>query len=232
MATSNPDEELVSSIASLSPPLFLKTGTLDLPNVSDSLPLDINPTHVPILNGIPSTTQPTTQPLSSTLKTRHSPTPPPKSPPFVCDNTSHRITGELSQTPSKYPKNLIYNSTAPLSFETYPEDIYTIPLIREHHDSYLYYIDTHSLVETPDEPPFSIPFTSPINHSDTFRKNIHPHNVYIPIANVFTTFLNNLQEKNNLLHKHVFNPSSIQTLLQKESLFDLPNIEQFCIIKK
>ena len=40
-------------------------------------------------------------------------------------------------------------------------------------------------------------------------------------------FLNNLQEKNNLLPKHVFNPSSIQELLQKESLFDIPNIEQF-----
>ena len=75
--------------------------------------------------------------------------------PFVCDNSSHRITRELSQTPSNFPNILIYNSTAPFSLETYPEDIYTIPLIREHHDSYLYYIDTHSLVETPaDEPPF------------------------------------------------------------------------------
>ena len=43
--------------------------------------------------------------------------------PFVCDNTSHRITRELSQTLSKFLNNLIYNSTAPLSFETYPEDI-------------------------------------------------------------------------------------------------------------
>ena len=59
------------------------------------------------------------------------------------------------------------------------------------------------------------------------KKNIHPNNIQIPIAHVFTTFLNNLQEKNNLLPKHVFNPSSIQELLQKESLFDIPNIEQF-----
>ena len=71
--------------------------------------------------------------------------------PFVCDNTSHRITRELSQTPPEFLNNLIYKSTAPLSWKTYPEDIYTIPLIREYHDSYLYYIDTHSLVETPDE---------------------------------------------------------------------------------
>ena len=77
MATSNPDEALLSSITSLSPPLSPKSGTLNLPSVSDSLPLDINPTPEPTLNVIPSITQSTTQPLSSTLKTRHSPTPPP-----------------------------------------------------------------------------------------------------------------------------------------------------------
>ena len=74
--------------------------------------------------------------------------------PFVCDNTHHRVTRELSQILSKFLNNLIYNSTVPLSFENFLEDIYTIPLIREHHDSYLYYIDTHSVVETPEEPSF------------------------------------------------------------------------------
>ena len=63
MATSNPGEELLSNIASLSPPLSLKSGTLDLPNVNDSLPLDINPTPEPTSKVIPSTTQSTTRPL-------------------------------------------------------------------------------------------------------------------------------------------------------------------------
>ena len=31
------------------------------------------------------------------------------------------------------------------------KDLYTLSLIREHHDSYFCYIDTHSLIETPDE---------------------------------------------------------------------------------
>ena len=146
--------------------------------------------------------------------------------PFA-STSSQRITRDISHTLLQFLNNLIYNSTTPLSFETYPEDIYTTPLIREHHDSYLYYIATHSLLPNSDEPPFSIPFTSSTTHCDTFQKNIHPNNIQIPIAHVFTTFLNNLQEKNNLLPKHVFNPSSIQELLQKESLFDLPNIEQF-----
>ena len=61
-------------------------------------------------------------------------------------NTSHRITREISHTLIQFLNNLIYNSTTPRSFETYPEDIYTTPLIREHHDSYLYYIDTGSLL--------------------------------------------------------------------------------------
>ena len=151
--------------------------------------------------------------------------------PFVF-NTSQHVTRDISQTLTQFLNNPFYNSTTPLSFETYPEDIYTTPLIREHNDSYLYYFDTHSLVVNSEEPPFSIPFTSLATRSDTFRKNIYPNNIYIPIANVFTTFLNHLQEKKNLLPKHVFNPSSIQDLLQKESLFDLPNIEQFRTIEK
>ena len=114
--------------------------------------------------------------------------------PFA-STSSQRITRDISHTLLQFLNNLIYNSTTPLSFETYPEDIYTTPLIREHHDSYLYYIATHSLLPNSDEPPFSIPFTSPTTHCDTFQKNIHPNNIQIPIAHVFTTFLNNLQEK-------------------------------------
>ena len=85
MATFNPHEEFLSSIAFLSP-LSLKSGTLDLPNVSDPLPLDNNPTDEPTLNVIPSTTQSTTQPLFYTLKTRRSPTPPPNNLHITIDN--------------------------------------------------------------------------------------------------------------------------------------------------
>ena len=117
--------------------------------------------------------------------------------PFVF-NTSQRVTRDISQTLTQFINNLIYNSTTPLSFETYPEDIYTTPLIREHHDSYLYYIETHSLVLNSEEPPFSNPFTSFTTRSDTFRKNIYPNNIYIPIANIFTTFLNHLPSKKKI----------------------------------
>ena len=127
---------------------------------------------------------------------------------------------------SRFLNNLIHNSTVPRSFETYPEDIYTIPLIREHHDFYLYYTDTHSLTSTPHEPHFSLRFTSPRHSTNTFRKNINPSSLYIPIAHVFTTFLKNLSEENILLPQLVFTPSAIQSLLKNETYFELLNIEQ------
>ena len=104
MATFNPDKVLLSSICSLSPPLSLKSGTLDLPHMSDPLPLEFNSTPEPTLNVIPCTTQTSTstistQPISS-LKTRHSPTHPPNNLQITIDN--HPI-------PPK--NNIIYSKT-------------------------------------------------------------------------------------------------------------------------
>ena len=55
--------------------------------------------------------------------------------PFAFDDTHYRFTRDTFQILSNILENLIYNYTVPLSFETYPEDIHTLPLIREHHDS-------------------------------------------------------------------------------------------------
>ena len=51
-----------------------------------------------------------------------------------------------------------------------------------------------------------------------------PTNIYIFIAQVFTIFLKNLSEKNNLLPQHTFIPSAKR--FSKKTLFDLPDIEQ------
>ena len=93
MVTINTDEELLSSIASLSPPLSLKSGTLDLPIVNNPLPLDSNNTPEPTVNSN-STSQSTNntvnsnsnKPSSTNLKTRHSPTPPPNNLHITMDN--------------------------------------------------------------------------------------------------------------------------------------------------
>ena len=85
MVTINPEEELLSSIASLSPPLSLKSGTLDLPLTNDSLPLNSNTTPEPTVNSN-STTSQSNKPSSNNLKSRHSPTPPPNNLHITIDN--------------------------------------------------------------------------------------------------------------------------------------------------
>ena len=77
MATVNPDQELLSSIASLSPPFSLKSG---------SLPLESNPTPEPTINSNSTTSQSINKPSSTNLKTRHSPTPPPINIHITIDN--------------------------------------------------------------------------------------------------------------------------------------------------
>ena len=82
----NPEDELLSSIASLSPPLSLKSGTLDMPIVNDSIPLDTTTTPEPTLNTNSTHSQTLTKPSTSNLKTRHSPTPPPNNLHVTIDN--------------------------------------------------------------------------------------------------------------------------------------------------
>ena len=86
MATIIPDEELLSSIASLSPPLSRKSGTLDLPLENDSLPNDSTNTPEPTVNSNSTTSQSNIKPSSTNLKTRHSPTPPPNNLHITIDN--------------------------------------------------------------------------------------------------------------------------------------------------
>ena len=46
--------------------------------------------------------------------------------PFEVDPSRSRLSRENTHILTKFPKNFIYNCTVPLSFETYPEIIYTI----------------------------------------------------------------------------------------------------------
>ena len=79
------------------------------------------------------------------------------------NHSRYRLSPEITQILTKLLKHYIYNSTVPPSFETYPEDFYTIHRIREPYVSYLHYIGTYSSVETLDEPSFTNPFTPPLN---------------------------------------------------------------------
>ena len=52
--------------------------------------------------------------------------------------------------------NIIFQYTNPLSFETEPHHIDTIPLVREHCDSYLYYFPYKTLEPLRSQNPFQI----------------------------------------------------------------------------
>ena len=54
--------------------------------------------------------------------------------------------------------NIIYNYTKPLPFEKEPYTLETIPLIREHLDSYLFYIRHRSTIASTEYPSFQITF--------------------------------------------------------------------------
>ena len=117
MTNVNVEEELLSSIASLSPPLSLKSGTLDLPLVTDSsLPLDSNPTPEPTLNATSTTSQPPNKSTSTNLKTRHSPTPPPNNLHFTVDNHQipHKKKYNILEDPVFIDSGIILSNPSPI----------------------------------------------------------------------------------------------------------------------
>ena len=60
--------------------------------------------------------------------------------PFETKPETHTSCQTLSQIVN-FVNNPIYKVTQTLSIEIYLQDIYSWPLIREHHDSYLLYIN-------------------------------------------------------------------------------------------
>ena len=60
--------------------------------------------------------------------------------PLQCSTAPTRNVRSITQDISPFLQNLIFQNTNPLPFETEPHSIHTIRLLREHLDSYLYYI--------------------------------------------------------------------------------------------
>ena len=123
---------------------------------------------------------------------------------FAINPNSSNITRNIKESIIKFIENIRYNIVTPLPFETYPEDIYTTPLIREHHDLYLLCLDAHSLIEDDNNNPFSIIFNNPPNAS--YTKHIYPSNIFKPISQVFLAFLTKLEDLNNSNDQHIFLP--------------------------
>ena len=87
-------EEVLCSIGLSSKPLSPKSGTLELPNNSDLIKLEIVHTPEPTLSDIEPSSSTNTQHLSSNPKTRHSPTPPPTNLQVTIDNVTYTVSSK------------------------------------------------------------------------------------------------------------------------------------------
>ena len=123
--------------------------------------------------------------------------------------------------------NIVYNYTQPLSFENKPYSLETIPLIREHLDTYLFYIRHRSTTVSTDYPSFQITFPQQETSSiQTYRRTIYPINLQIPIKVVFYAFLNRIKEHNLALENPKYSPNALEELERYIPNFEVDDIER------
>ena len=124
-------------------------------------------------------------------------------------------------------QNIISYYTQPLPFENEPQTIETIPLIREHLDTYLFYIRYKVLTITAEYPAFQIAFPQQRhNSSHIYRRTINPINLLVPIKQVFHAFLNNVKD-HNLAHEiPKFSPNALDDHQRYINNFNVEIIER------
>ena len=124
----------------------------------------------------------------------------------------------------------MYNYTRPLAFENEPPTLETIPLIRDHLDSYLFYIRHRSTTASTEYPSFEITFPQQETSSiRTYRKTINPINLQIPIQEVFHAFLNKVKDFNLTLENPKHSPNALQELEQYIHNFEVEDIERLIV---
>ena len=99
-------------------------------------------------------------------------------PPFVL-STDKIQNRSLIQDVTHFLNNIIFQYTTPLPFGTEPNTIHTIPLVREHCDSYLYYIRYKTLEITSSQNPFQVIF-NPVKgiSPGTYYRTYYPSTKY------------------------------------------------------
>ena len=124
-------------------------------------------------------------------------------------------------------QNNISHYTQPLPFENEPHTIETILLIREHLDTYLFYIRYKVLTITTEYPAFQISFPQQRpNSSHIYRRTINPTNLQVPIEQVFHAFLNNVKDHNQALEIPTFSPNALNELERYINNFEVEIIER------
>ena len=137
-----------------------------------------------------------------------------------------RSVRSLTQDVVSFFNNLIFQYTNPLPFETEPFSISTIPLLREHLDSYLHYFRYQTIEITPSQQPFQIIF-NPVKdiNSGILYRTIYPQNLTLSRQNVFTSYIDKLIKQNENLETPLYRPSHLETLKQKAEFFDVPDLD-------
>ena len=145
-------------------------------------------------------------------------------PPFLL-STDQRQKRPSTQDIKPFLYNIILQYTNLFSFETEPHHIHTIPLVREHCDSYLYYTRYKTLELLRSQNPFQI-ISNPIQgiNTGTYFRTIHPQNIALSIQDVFITYMDKLIEHNENLETPVYLPSQLENLKEKHEYFDVPDL--------
>ena len=126
--------------------------------------------------------------------------------------------------------NIVYSYTQPLSFENEPCSLETIPLIREHLHTYLFYIRHRSTTASTEYPSFQITFPQQKTSSiQTYRRKINPINHRIPIKGVFYVFLNRVKEYNLALENPKLSPNALEEPEQYIHNFEVEDKERIII---
>ena len=99
-------------------------------------------------------------------------------------------------------------------------------MVREHCDSYLYYIRYKTLDITPSQQPFQVIF-NPVKgfNTGTYYRTIYPQNITLSIQDVFITYMDKLIEFNENQDTPLYLPSHLEDLKQKSDFFEVPDLD-------
>ena len=146
-------------------------------------------------------------------------------PPFTL-TTEKRQNRSLIQDVTPFLHNIFFQYTNPLPFETEPHTLHTIPLAREHCDSYFYYIRYKTLEITPSQTPFQVIF-NPVKgiRPGTYYRTINPQNITLSIQDVFRTYMQKLIEFNENQDTPLYRSSHLEDLKHKSEYFEVPDLD-------
>ena len=122
--------------------------------------------------------------------------------------------------------NIVYNYTKPLSSENEPYSLETIPLIREHLDTYTFYIRHRYTTISAEYPAFQITFPQhETSSTQTHRRTINPINLQVHIKDVFYAFLNQVREFNLSFETPKNSPNALREIERYIQNFEVEGIE-------